>query len=555
MNSDRIVAWCQAAQTAGVLPDHIRADDLPPLLGHSEVAARPWPLVLLMGLGAWVVAVPFVWLYFLLFEGQGLTSLALGSLSIGLALWLLRRASIDLFLEQLMLPLLIVGAVMLAVGLHRLGVAAHGWQFLLAFMFLGSAFAVPQKWLQELLGAIAACLLWLALVDRGWDWGWMVKDEYGKTRIWLMLHGLLGVAWLLDVFVPKLLRADALVRAAQRIRRGWLVVVLAGSAIWAGTTFLPGWEMHIGSAICAACGAAVVLRSWPAVRQAWCVLSALMIVGLAVFMPTLGACLLVLALCAVANDWKIVGHAALASVWIVGAFYYTLAWPLAVKGAVLMLSGLACAGLAVWGLKSWLLQAGSDTVVAPAAPPDHSVHKPSAQAWLRWMIALSVALVLVPVNFSIWQKERLLQHGRPIFVPIQPADPRSLMQGDYMALRFLSVDFLRGIDAQSDAQRKKPWGTFMEEPPRLVFQRDAHGIAHATARYNGQPLAANELVIALVRKNGQWVLVSDAFFFKEGEAQRWQNAQYGEFRVDTHGNALLVGLRGDKLQALCCGQP
>lgn len=54
----------------------------------------------------------------------------------------------------------------------------------------------------------------------------------------------------------------------------------------------------------------------------------------------------------------------------------------------------------------------------------------------------------------------------------------------------------------------------------------------------------------MVRKHGRWLLVTDAFYFKEGEGARWAAARYGEFRVDAGGKALLVGLRGDKLAPL-----
>ena len=40
------------------------------------------------------------------------------------------------------------------------------------------------------------------------------------------------------------------------------------------------------------------------------------------------------------------------------------------------------------------------------------------------------------VNVSIWQKEQLLNHGKIVLLPLAPVDPRSLMQGDYMRLRF-----------------------------------------------------------------------------------------------------------------------
>ena len=55
---------------------------------------------------------------------------------------------------------------------------------------------------------------------------------------------------------------------------------------------------------------------------------------------------------------------------------------------------------------------------------------------------------------------------------------------------------------------------------------------------------------ALTPKDGNWVLVSDAWFFKEGEAARWEKARYGEFRVLPDGRALLVGMRGPELEKL-----
>jgi uncharacterized membrane-anchored protein len=66
----------------------------------------------------------------------------------------------------------------------------------------------------------------------------------------------------------------------------------------------------------------------------------------------------------------------------------------------------------------------------------------------------------------------------------------------------------------------------------------------------GQPLAADEIRIELTPKNGRWILVSDAWFFREGDAQRWAAARYGEFSVAADGRALLVGMADDKLQAI-----
>ena len=67
---------------------------------------------------------------------------------------------------------------------------------------------------------------------------------------------------------------------------------------------------------------------------------------------------------------------------------------------------------------------------------------------------------------------------------------------------------------------------------------------------DGTPLAADELRVELTPKDGRWILVSDAWFFKEGEGDRFAQAKYGEFRVAPDGRALLVGVRGAALQPL-----
>lgn len=54
----------------------------------------------------------------------------------------------------------------------------------------------------------------------------------------------------------------------------------------------------------------------------------------------------------------------------------------------------------------------------------------------------------------------------------------------------------------------------------------------------------------LARRATGDLLVSDAWFFREDEAQRWAAARFGKFRVDAQGRALLVNLRGADLQPL-----
>jgi uncharacterized membrane-anchored protein len=51
------------------------------------------------------------------------------------------------------------------------------------------------------------------------------------------------------------------------------------------------------------------------------------------------------------------------------------------------------------------------------------------------ILLLTAAVILILVNYNIWQRETLISSGRTVLLELAPVDPRSLMQGDYMALR------------------------------------------------------------------------------------------------------------------------
>jgi uncharacterized membrane-anchored protein len=150
-------------------------------------------------------------------------------------------------------------------------------------------------------------------------------------------------------------------------------------------------------------------------------------------------------------------------------------------------------------------------------------------------------LTLAASGWAVWQKEQLIAQGKPAFVELAPVDPRSLMQGDYMILGWRMPDAVRSqLDSMQTTQR-----------PRVAAQRDARQVLRITRLLQpGQAPAAGEELIELSPKGGRWVIVTDAWYFREGEAKRWESARFGEFRLLPDGRALLVGLRGPELQPL-----
>jgi uncharacterized membrane-anchored protein len=153
----------------------------------------------------------------------------------------------------------------------------------------------------------------------------------------------------------------------------------------------------------------------------------------------------------------------------------------------------------------------------------------------RAIIALGAVLVLVAVNHSIRAKERIISTGEPIYLALAPVDPRSLMQGDYMALRFQLADQIQETRSEISAAN-----------PRAPIVLDERRIATLA----GQGVSTDRSIRYRMRYDRVW-LGTNAYFFEEGSAQRFANASFGEFRLDRDsGEAVLVGLRDADLKAL-----
>ena len=156
------------------------------------------------------------------------------------------------------------------------------------------------------------------------------------------------------------------------------------------------------------------------------------------------------------------------------------------------------------------------------------------------IIALVAGLaILALANHSIYSRERLIAEGRIALLELAPVDPRSLMQGDYMALRFRIANEVSGRKAQEG---------FVDG--RVVLQVDERGVARFSRLDDGTPLAANELHIRYRVRGDEVKFATNAYFFQEGTAKEYDRARYGEFRVAPDGECLLTGMRGEKLERL-----
>jgi uncharacterized membrane-anchored protein len=79
---------------------------------------------------------------------------------------------------------------------------------------------------------------------------------------------------------------------------------------------------------------------------------------------------------------------------------------------------------------------------------------------------------------------------------------------------------------------------------RIVVLLDRDSVAHfVRVHQSGMPLGPGERLLQYRRRHGRIGIGSDAFYFQEGQSDRYVGARYGELRVDPSGGSVLVGLR------------
>jgi uncharacterized membrane-anchored protein len=157
----------------------------------------------------------------------------------------------------------------------------------------------------------------------------------------------------------------------------------------------------------------------------------------------------------------------------------------------------------------------------------------------KWIIIfVNLLILLVSFNHSIFKKETLLSDGELILLELAPVDPRSLMQGDYMELRYAISD-----DIETDSISKRGF---------CVVKLMANNIAkRVRIQENKTPLKKGEYLIKYKAKDWQGLNIgAESFFFQEGEGEKYEVAKYGGIKVDDQGNSLLIGLFNEKLKEI-----
>lgn len=139
-------------------------------------------------------------------------------------------------------------------------------------------------------------------------------------------------------------------------------------------------------------------------------------------------------------------------------------------------------------------------------------------------LALNMAFIIS----STVQKEHLLHNGRRVLLHLRPRDPRSLMQGDYMVLRYRLTNNLNRNECDIDGH--------------LVVKLDNNDVATFVRIHKGEELQDSEQLLLYRKRHGRIKLGAESFFFQEGKGRSLASADYGELRVSKSGHILLTNL-------------
>lgn len=507
---------------------HRRAEGEKGVVADLE-AKVSWPLAALSGFGALLAAMPILTVYGLLF-GTYLDTASgaatAGALTLIPAVFIMRGGAPFSFRQMFGLILSGVSTALLVYALTRWFKRDAG--FLLAIIAIAVGFTVQARWMRMLFGFWA---LWAIVVSLLARFAWNHMETSVALTSLVAVAGAVGLAG--PVFGLKL------PENTRSFFAGWTVGGLVALILMAGRPFLVGAGSGLVGEL-----AGLIRTPWAGPAQAVSIALGLagvgtlmarradlrtplgfavaaVMVALTVRSPALGATIAIFAGAMLANSRGLAGAAALAAVWIISSFYYALNWPLTQKAYVLMGLGAAL-GIVVFITRSREAGVTLSRTFGGAA---------------LGLIALGTVATAAIGGTAVRSAEDVLRNGRIVYIALRPVDPRSLIQGDYMAVAF-NVDKLpapRDINGEVVA--------FADIDDRSIAT--IQGLAAPGAKPG-----SNQIALKLRQKSRRWFVGTDAYFFEEGRADDFAHAKYGQFRLGADGRLLLVAMTDSDLKVL-----
>jgi uncharacterized membrane-anchored protein/uncharacterized membrane protein len=565
------------APTSAPADATVFADPAPPtpdsIPAHADqTAGAPWYVQTLLGFAAWL-ATGLLLVFMALSDmvrtprAASLAAFILCALAVALV-----RAARGLFWRQVASALGFAGLLLAVYGFFDMWGPRNGAMGL-GLLALAVYISAPDRLLRFLAGGVLAFALAVLL--------WFGNRPVAADDMFSLWTGDMNRTpwnlWLPTAFLTALIAAAAFlarprlarVRSDALLPLAWAFALFSQTVIWrtAGVSVAAWpslWHLTPPSAIilaATACLPAVAILCVLHPRRfvlspplVWGVPLALLVLAL-FWLPAPGI--------ALALTWMFLGFGLGQNVLLsfglisllvyLSGYYYQLDVPLLEKA--LWLVGAAFMLAVMRGLV-WLIP----RITSKTAPAATTIERPSRFRNGRVAgVLVGLVLILGFLNVGAWQRERVLASGRVVLLALAPVDPRSLMQGDYMALNYEQTasavrfkegaqsatsdtnDSARGANPAEDAVRGM-WPSALDDG-YAILSVDGNDVGRISRIQSAvTPHAAEEIALRYRVRNGRLRFVSEVFFFPEGQASHYSAARYGEFRVGDDGTALLVGL-------------
>ncbi len=170
----------------------------------------------------------------------------------------------------------------------------------------------------------------------------------------------------------------------------------------------------------------------------------------------------------------------------------------------------------------------------------------------KFYILAVLLLFFAGYAFSVQKMEAVLVNGKTILLPLAPVDPRALLMGDYMDLRYVVNADIRAALSKAKAARdnsnasqpkSRVEDTAVEGFAVLRLVNEPVPLAASFIRLDdGKPLLPGEFLLAYRERGHAVTTVATAFYFQEGTARQYEKARFGQFKVADNGKTVLVGL-------------
>ena len=148
-----------------------------------------------------------------------------------------------------------------------------------------------------------------------------------------------------------------------------------------------------------------------------------------------------------------------------------------------------------------------------------------------------------------------MNNGKPIIVKLAPVDPRSLMQGDYMALNYeILTQFQQQFYGDGEEQINASEEKRSVAKVYALVKAGENNVANLCRVELSPPTnftGCQEGVYLPINTTNSWnpTLPSHSYFFAEGKGSYYAQAEYGEYRFKG-GKALLFRLLDKDLKPL-----